>query len=420
MYILNHYYPFIHDDYLYSFIYKEGLSSNIRINSIKDVLVSQLDHYNTVNGRFPTHIIIQSFAGILGKPVFDILSSFIFVILCVSVSKLITNRYSLFVIIIVFMLFLFDLPYPGQTVFWMSGAINYLWATTFSLVILYKFYFGIIPNKNYQILGWLIFALMAGWMNESVSIIMSVGLFIYSVLNYKQISLFQKMVVVCYCLGCGLICFSPGTFHRINHGGDIQETTSIISFLFTRTWNMLLYFYNHPVSFVVLVITLLIPFFKKKQLYQIIKKEDIFIYLFIVATIFHWSLNISEERIYFFYNIISWILLFRYLYDTKLKNKLFKYRNVIATILLLCFGCGISNAYQSIKSYHDYTNINLDRIVNSPSKCVLKYIPYKEDINRYIYFTDIPYNAGGIMLKPLQIIMGRNIWYMCQKKFGIL
>lgn len=250
IYILNLYYPFIHDDYAYHYIY--GNNSNIirptstPISSVTDILYSQYNHYKYVNGRFPSHFIVQLFAGLTGKSLFNIINTIILIFYCILFTKIAIGKLNIISILIPFSLILFNIPFPGQTIFWLTGAINYLWTTTFSLFILY--YINKSPDKINTLIGifFIIFSFFTGWMNESVSIPVAGGMFIYYLTKYKQLTNYQKVIIISYCFGCALIIFAPGTTSRLETGNEIQISSNIITFLFTRFWNYLLYTIKYP------------------------------------------------------------------------------------------------------------------------------------------------------------------------------
>ena len=74
-YAMNCYTPLYSDDWHYNFIY----GTNKDINSFYDILYSQYIHYFQVNGRFIPHVFVQLFDGILGKQMFNVINTFVFV-----------------------------------------------------------------------------------------------------------------------------------------------------------------------------------------------------------------------------------------------------------------------------------------------------------------------------------------------------
>lgn len=401
MYILNMYYPFIHDDYAYHFIYDENSyiirPSSTPIDSIADILHSQYNHYMYVNGRFPSHFVIQLFAGIVGKPIFNIVNAIILLFYCILFTKIAIGKFNIISILIPFALILFNVPFPGQTIFWLTGSINYLWATTFSLFILYY-----INRLSVRIdipirLLFIAFSFFTGWMNESVSIPVAGGLFIFLLVKYKQLNIYQKIVILSYCIGCALIIFAPGTYSRIETGNEIQISSNIITFLFTRFWNYLLYTIKYPISIIVIICIIATFIAQKGKIINFIKKESIYIYTFCFSTLFLWLLNMNEDRIYFFYVTLSWILFIKYIrFNIKFKYNIQNNKWKIATYgLLLISSFGYFNAFKSIKEYYEYNNTIINKIESSPVYCFIKQINYPYKDNKYVYVTELsddPFN----------------------------
>jgi len=139
VFLINYYTPFNGDDYKYAFNYSDGS----RITNIFDVIESQFVHYKVMNGRFIPHLLEQIFAGITGKWLFNIINSFILI----WFIELVTNRLKCYsntkeknyFRILTFLASLFLFSYPGQTIYWMAGALNYLWPMTFTLYLLTVF-----------------------------------------------------------------------------------------------------------------------------------------------------------------------------------------------------------------------------------------------------------------------------------------
>ena len=382
MYILNMYYPFIHDDYAYHYIYGENSytirPSSTPINSIADILYSQYNHYMYVNGRFPSHFVIQLFAGIIGKPIFNIVNTIILIFYCILFTKIAIGRFNIISILIPFTLILFNAPFPGQTIFWLTGAINYLWTTTFSLSILY--YINKSSDRISTPIGliFIIFSFLTGWMNESVSIPVAGGLFIYFLVKYKQLNIYQKATILSYCIGCALIIFAPGTYSRIETGNEIQISSNIITFLFTRFWNYLLYSIKYPISIIVIICIVVTLIAKTEKTTNFIKKELLYIYTFSFSTLFLWLLNMNEDRIYFFYVILSWILFIKYIrfyinFKYNIQNNKWK---IVTYTLILISSFGYYNTLKSIKEYYKYNNTIINMIEFSPAYCFIKQLNY--------------------------------------------
>lgn len=408
-YILNYYYPFIHDDYAYCFFFDENSSiirpTSTKISSFKEVLLSQWNHYHFVNGRLFSHILVQLFASILDKNIFNLLNSIVALIFCFSFSKLITKRYISIYTCIAFPVLLLGLPHPGQTLYWMTGAINYFWGTTFSLVLLiHIIFYGNNTKSIYKTFLWIIISLLSGCFNESINIPVACILFLYLLLNHKKISLHNKYVITAYCFGCAIIIFSPGTFERLNTSDNINKTISILSFFFQRFWNMSYFFITHIVFFILAIIIIVYWIKKRNVIYY---SESLVLYIFGVGTLFLWLLNTWEERICFFYCTILWILFFYIIYHTIDKNKVYiTYTLLFFSIILSIYG--LQQAYNSISSFNNYNNHILSKIKTSSSNCILPYYDYTKKVDSNIYLTELSPNPMNYHNRVMAFFYNKN------------
>ena len=82
----NYAYPLIWDDYVYSYVFNEHsfLKSlpfdTQRIKGLKDIFLSQYNHYFSWGGRLVAHSIAQLFLWI-GKEIFNVFNAFIFILI---------------------------------------------------------------------------------------------------------------------------------------------------------------------------------------------------------------------------------------------------------------------------------------------------------------------------------------------------
>lgn len=391
-YMLNRMYPMIHDDYAYAFIF-DNHSDIVRptsnhISSLSDIFSSQWNHYLYVNGRMFAHILVQLFCGLLGKSFFDVLNSICLIVFCLGFNRLVNARISFLFLVLPFFLVFYNLPYPGQTIFWIAGGVNYFWSSTCALIFICIFlYFRSGKEFNYIDLLLGFFALCVAWMNEATSIPVSGGALIYILMNYKNISVQQKYWFFMYALGCAFIIFAPGTYTRLETGEDIQVSSNMLTFVFSRSWNMLLTYIKNPVSGMVFLITVTMLLFYRR-FRELIQTEQFFIILFLFSSFFLWLLNMPDERVYFFYVICTWILLIRFLsYIPWSVNKV--WQTSLGFVLLgLCIPEYIK-AYNSINSFQEYNDQEIQRIKAASDKCFLIQHPYTGKKDKYVYVNEL-------------------------------
>lgn len=236
-YILNYYTPLFADDYSYSFSFSTG----DRIESISQIIESQVAHYYSMNGRSITHTLAQAFL-LAGDNAFNVINTVFYIILlfliyfhaCGSFKNFSITKFSIGA-----MLLFLSCPAFGQSFLWITGAANYLYGIFIILCVLlpyrrmanshtvtHSLFFEVIAAITYFALG-----VIAGWTNENTSVAMIVIMIGYMVLFYiKSIRIRIWNVAGCAggIVGCVLMLSSPGTASRLVRSGG---SGGIISWL---------------------------------------------------------------------------------------------------------------------------------------------------------------------------------------------
>lgn len=144
--IINVIVPIISDDILYGFFYPKvmvegvphGVDQSHPISNFGDILESQYNHYFNHGGRAPIHILVQLFAGILGKYIYSIITAFVFGIFIIFLGKtafghLEQNKRYLY--IIPSLILLVFIIHPACFYNTIACGINYLWASTLCIIL---------------------------------------------------------------------------------------------------------------------------------------------------------------------------------------------------------------------------------------------------------------------------------------------
>lgn len=371
-YILNVYTPFSHDDYAYCFYYDTDSyvvrPTNIRVTNVLQMFDSMWNHYMCVNGRFVSHLLLQCFCAFLGKGVFNVCNTLVFVLFLHTIVLLSGHKYSVLMLLLSFLFSLCLLPYPGQTMLWMTGSLNYLWPTTFTIIYIYW-----LSNYKYKKTSFVkhivLFGIcfVVGWMNESVSVPVTMGLFIYFIFNKCN---FKGLVIssfVGYALGACLIVFSPGTLSRLS-SGEVDIQMDVVQFTFLHVYNVL-YEYIHNILPIIAFIVSFIVFKVKYRNRCSVIVHNMYALLLIFFTVFLVVLGMLGERIYFGISVISLLIIFDVIDSTisSLKKK------VYASILLL-FLCiiPIRSAISQTKDYSDFDNATYCEVKKSSARCLVK------------------------------------------------
>lgn len=137
MLVLNMYTFYVADDYTYMNSFADD---NKKINSVFEIFPSIYSHAFTMNGRLVAHFFVQLFL-LFPSWIFDIVNAGVFVTLVFCLYKYFyrKNEINVLAVLGIFSALWYFIPAFGQTILWLDGACNYLWAVTFSLIYLYPY-----------------------------------------------------------------------------------------------------------------------------------------------------------------------------------------------------------------------------------------------------------------------------------------
>lgn len=384
-FILNVQTPFMHDDYAYCFYYDVDSytvrPTGIKVTGFWQMMQSMWHHYLCVNGRLVSHTILQFFCAFLGKGIFNICNTVVFVVFLDTLVKLIHCKQNITALLIVFLCSFCILPFPGQTMLWMTGSIVYLWSTTFSLLYLYWMR-EYKPNNTVwymQILAFVI-GLLMGWTQESITAPISLGLFIYFTLNRKKFKGYVVSSYIGYALGATLIIFGPGTFSRVSTGGEISTDMDLTQFLFLHTYNMLYRYTTFIFPVLAIALLLLSKYIKDKVLDQKMAWSMI-----LAFSLFFLALGMDEERMYFGITVLTMVFVF-----TILSNFIKKINESIFTPIVVLILCAIPAyyAFSATKSYYDFDKKQTEEIKQAADECILVDQKYDKS-SRFTYVTHL-------------------------------
>ncbi len=214
LWLLTYYTPVdIGDDIAYMFVFGEN---GRPIHSVLDCFVSQYNHYFVQHGRVPVMFLVQLFDAVLGKDLYNICNGIVFCITLYLLVKLTFQRQNVFPIILAVFLIFFFVPAFGDTHLWLTGSIDYMWASTFILLFLFLFrrYSNQTPSLH---LLWICpFSLIVGMCHEAFSLSLSFGLFVYLYIERKHLFNTAALpIAVAFIIGTLLLSFAPGTQRRL-------------------------------------------------------------------------------------------------------------------------------------------------------------------------------------------------------------
>ena len=253
--VLNFLTPLYHDDFVYKFMFEGGtVNYDHPVGSIGDIVVSQVDHYTSVNGRSIVHFLVQLFTGLLGKTVFNLFNvivfcTFIFLLkrqtnsstklegdakFCVSTLRMsrpattsARGRDAKFCVsTLVILVLVLLMPRFKDTFLWMTGSINYLWSATAALGFLLIYEKRREQAMDWSLLPMLLAAFLLGWTHEGITLPLAASLVLINLFSLKQSHGWEQglWLALAYLAGGCVIALAPGTIARSGMGGGLTPS----------------------------------------------------------------------------------------------------------------------------------------------------------------------------------------------------
>lgn len=209
-YMLNVWTSFKEDDMEFSLLSGAGLM---------DLWRARWEHYLTSNGRC-ADFYATIFCAYLGKPLFNVVNTLVFALMGHLVVLLSVGRRSVLALALFLAMVGVCFPVPGQTMLFVAGSCNYMWAIVASLALIYLLqrYKDVEP-------GWggiallMVLAMVAGNFNEATSFGVLGGLVMFYLFNRREVDRRTLLVLAAYLAGVLVIVGSPGAWNRVAGGG---------------------------------------------------------------------------------------------------------------------------------------------------------------------------------------------------------
>lgn len=329
-YLLDRFSLFIIDDYDYAF--KFGTYE--RIQSLKDIFVSQCDHYMMRNGRFLVHCVVQLFCGIIGVEWFRIFNSLFFVAFCGLSTRLICGTWRVPMVwyaLTTFAIWLF-IPRIGFTMLGnIACGVNYLWvgvANLFFLLVYNKLSKQQPTQSLVSNIGYGIFGAIIGSLQESFSIPVAGVLFLYYCVNFKQ---FRGPVVwlICgYWLGAVAVVLAPGNFVRL------QKEVSSESILIVSIRRLLSILSEYWLLIVALLAHLVFWLKKKSQLFSFVYQNRMMYGMLLISLLFTILIAYTGVHQLFFIGWLVIAIISKLIYDLCSKLLIGNKIQLVAIVLI--------------------------------------------------------------------------------------
>ena len=224
--ILNHSVMLSPDDYTYSWVQGSNME---RVDGIDDCIKTGKFLYNNWTGRIIPHVLVGIFRN-MNPLIFEVINSLVFMLFIILITKVLNKKSGFLSILSVFGYFAFSMMF-GEKFAWISGALNYLWPSTFMIILIYYFYNYYIGEKDLNVLekiALILFAFITGFSHENIVFVG--GSFLLCVCLFKIKDFFKfdtkkkitiVLIFIMFCLGSAATIFAPGNFSRM---GQIDTT----------------------------------------------------------------------------------------------------------------------------------------------------------------------------------------------------
>lgn len=357
MYVMNTLTPFKEDDMAYSVIPS---------GSLREFCSSLVDHFMTTNGRF-ADVVANLFCAVLGKPVFNVCNALVFGLMAHLVALLSAGRRSLMALTLFLAVVGVCYPVPGETMLWVAGSCNYLWAVTASLALIYY-----LLNHKDGPLGWgravllLLGAFIAGNFNEATSFGVFAGLFLYYAFNRRKVDRRVVIAMVGYLLGVAMIVASPGAWSRMAEGSG--EAHSGFMGLLSSHWYIfnekMWRFYTPLTACAAGLVVLLSKGFG-------MVRRSMWTYLFVCLVLFMFAMGfrVINERAYAALVTVGFIITART--ACWLLSRWPWARMAVAAGALAMSAYATVHAYGPVKAYKAFEDGVVSDIVKAPREAVL-------------------------------------------------
>lgn len=357
MYVMNTLTPFKEDDMAYSVIPS---------GSLREFCSSLVDHFMTTNGRF-ADVVANLFCAVLGKPVFNVCNALVFGLMAHLVALLSAGRRSLMALTLFLAVVGVCYPVPGETMLWVAGSCNYLWAVTASLALIYY-----LLNHKDGPLGWgraallLLGAFVAGNFNEATSFGVFAGLFLYYAFNRRKVDRRVVIAMVGYLLGVVMIVASPGAWSRMAE--ESGEANSGFIGLLSSHWYIfnekMWRFYTPLTACAAGLVVLLSKGFG-------MVRRSMWTYLFVCLVLFMFAMGfrVINERAYAALVTVGFIITART--ACWLLSRWPWARMAVAAGALAMSAYATVHAYGPVKAYKAFEDGVVSDIVKAPREAVL-------------------------------------------------
>lgn len=381
MLVMNVWTPFKEDDMAFALI----AGSNLH-----DLWQFQVDHFMTANGRF-SDVVATMFCAYLGKPLFNVCNTLVFGLLAHLVTTLSTGgRRDPMVLAMLLAVVGCCLPVPGQTLLFVAGSCNYLWAVTASLLLV-----RYLQRPHSGPLGWgrglllLLGSFIAGNFNEATSMGLFAGLCLYYALNRRELDRRAVVALTGYLLGIVLIVASPGAWQRAA-AGDIVVDLPLADLLSSR-WHIFsekMWRYVTPLAACAVVMAVLFTRGAAPL------RRSCWTWIFLCLALEMLALGVLQERAYTALTIVGFIIVAMAVHAWLLRWP--RLRLAVAAACLALAACTLAIGLKQVHDYKTHEDAVIAALRQAPREAILRESSYTGG-SRFV--TPMPRVSAGYFVR---------------------
>ena len=294
----------IGDEITYNYNFKD----NTQISALSDVVISQIEHYKTINGRTVAHTLCQLYIPFFGKTAFALSNALVWVALLLLMANLFSIKYDDWKM----MALLASMIFLGfRTKFTPTCQIGYPWMfalVTAYLLVLRKFSKEQQnPWKWYNLIWAVPFAFIAGWSQEALVIGVSAALGLLVLLKIKKVTLPQWVLLVCFAAGVVMVCMSPANLER--SGGTPSSSTILPPVIMSFAK----FFFYLRITYLLILFVLYLLISKKAKLKELIVSAWFYWVVWAVMLAFNFYISVYGNRQLFGMEYAAIAIIVRYL-----------------------------------------------------------------------------------------------------------
>ena len=362
------------------------------IQSLADLLKSHYNHYVSTNGR-TSDLFALLFCGVFGKMAFNVCNTLVFGLLAHLVSLLATGRRSVLALAAVVGCVGTCYPVPGETMLWIAGSCNYMWAVTASLLLVYC-----LLHRCQGQLGWgravllLLGAVVAGSFNEATSFGFMAGLCLYYVFNRERFDRAAALAMLGYLIGVALIMASPAAWDRASSGGIVVDL-ELRQLLSSRWYIFSEKMWRFGIPVVALIVGVVALLARRGRAVR----QCVWTYVFLCLALVMLALGIIHERAYAPLATVALIIVVIGADVLLARWQWARLAVVVAALAVAAFTWG--RGIKVLNDYHAFENQVVSEIVSAPRQAVLheRFFPVYSRFIKPVNHNSTHYFAQGVV-----------------------